>query len=146
MTKSQRMRLSVVMISSTMPSARRPLPGGAEIDVFPKCHRLRLLRSTRRAPGAAEALHLVVVACPLRARQCRRRAGAELVGAFEHPWLRARMLLPQRQRRRDVGPRGGVRPVGVGGAGAVGSAIGLDRLGHLLPRVMPSDLAGPSGI
>src|SRR5262249_43291420 len=44
--------------------ARRRLPGGAEIDVLPKCHRLGLLRSTRRALGAAPALYLLVVAGP----------------------------------------------------------------------------------
>src|SRR5215475_2029050 len=74
--------------------ARRRLPRGTEIDVVPELRRLGLLRSTRGAVGAPEALHLVVVAGPLRARQCRRRAGPELVGALDHPWLRARILLP----------------------------------------------------
>src|SRR5262249_37773175 len=79
--------------------ARRRLPGGAEIDVVPELRRLGLFRSTRRALGAAEGLHLVVVAGPLRARQCRRRAGPELVGALEAPSPRSPSAMPRRPLR-----------------------------------------------
>src|SRR2546429_1713016 len=74
--------------------ARRRLPGGAEIDVVPKCRRLGLLRSTRRALGAPEALHLVVVAGALPPRQGWRRAGAGAVGALGPPGPRARLVVP----------------------------------------------------
>src|SRR5687768_9174413 len=109
--------------------ARRRLPGATEIDVAPELHRRGLLGSTRRALGAAQALDLVVVAGPLRARQCWRRARPELVRALEYPWPGARILLPQRRRRRYVYAGGSVRAVRVGSVGAVGGALGLDRVG-----------------
>ena len=114
--------------------ARHLLPCGAEIGIAPERHRVGLIRGPCGAYGAAQRLHLIVVADISRARQLRRWLGPELVGLRDDPWFCARVLLEERRRGRHVDARAGGRPVGVRRVGAVIGAVGHDGSGHLLAK------------
>src|SRR5262249_16491687 len=68
---------------------------------------------------AAEFLDLIIVTRPQLTRERGRRAGTELGGARHQPWLAACPLGDQRDDRRYVDPRGGVRPVRLSRGGAI---------------------------
>ncbi len=124
---------------------RRGLPRLREISRGPELHRLGLFGRARRALGAAKRPGLAVVARVDRARERRRRAGAELVGTLHHPGLRARVLLERRRGRRDPDARRRDRPVGVRHAGAVVGPVGLDRGRDSLAERDALDLRGAVG-
>ena len=133
LSSANRRALSASPSSFAAESSRASrLPRVRKVGLRPELHRVGLRRRPGGALRAAERLGLVVVASVERARQGRRRAGPELVGALQDPWLGARVFREDRRRRRHPDAGGGERPIGVGDIGAVAGAVGLHRGGDLL--------------
>src|SRR5262245_50961275 len=93
---------------------------------------LGLPRRPLAAGLATKALDLVVVGSPFLALERDRRLRPELRWALHREWLHTWPHGGSRDRRRHIDAGPGLRPIGVGRAGAVSLALDNDLCRHLL--------------